>query len=94
MHDLPRPKFATYTKAVLIIGHVTAESVRDDIVTIRGHAMVDGHDTYVLKLEPRHSSEDAIFPMHVDVDFRANDFAFPTSLEIATVAKEGGVVTA
>jgi len=40
MHDLPRPKFATYTKAVLIIGRVTAESVRDDLVTIRGHAMV------------------------------------------------------
>ena len=28
-----------------------------------------------------------IFPMHVDVDFRAHDFAFPTSLEIATVSK-------
>jgi hypothetical protein len=129
-----------------IIGRVTAESVRDYIVTIRGHAMVDGHDTYVLKLEPRHSSDDeifremhvdsqtfrirdlrgnivenesgvhvkvdvgihcidagpyfvinevsantalrlVIFPMHVDVDFRAHDFAFPTSLEIATVSK-------
>ncbi len=126
-----------------IIGRVTAESVRDYIVTIRGHATIDGHDTYVLKLEPRHSSDDAIFremhvdsqtfrirdlrgnitetdsgvnvkvdvgihcidagayfvinevsantvvrwtifPMHVDVDFRAHDFAFPSTLEIAT----------
>jgi hypothetical protein len=100
--------------------------------------MMDGHDTYVLKLEPRHRADDeifremhvdsqtfrirdlrgnivenesgvhcidagpyfvmnevsantalrlVIFPMHVDVDFKAHDFAFPTSPEIATVSK-------
>jgi len=129
-----------------IIGRVTAESVRDYIVTLRGHATIDGHDTYVLNLEPRHAAEDepfremhvdaqnfrirdlrgnvvenesgvhvrvdiglhcidagdyfvisevsantalrwAIFPMHVDIDFHAHDFAFPATLEIATASK-------